>query len=142
MLNLRTIGLFAFALAGIGLIGTGGASSKIEWHTYEAGMARSKFENKKVFLHFTAEWCGYCREMDRKTFQDATVVAGLNRDFIPIRVDYDREPATSALYKVKGLPDSWFIAENGTVIGHRPGYIPPEQFLSILKVVAGGGLGK
>ncbi len=66
------------------------AADKIEWHTYEAGMARSKAETKKVFLHFYADWCTFCVEMDRKTFKDPAVVAALNRNFIPIRVDSDR----------------------------------------------------
>jgi thiol:disulfide interchange protein DsbD len=121
------------------LTGAGEASGKIDWHSYEAGMARSQFEKKRVFLHFSAEWCGYCREMDRKTFQDPAIVAALNRDFIAIRVDYDREPATSALYKVQGLPDSWFLSERGEPLGHRPGFISPEQFRLILKVVMAGG---
>ncbi len=119
-----------------------GASDKIGWHSYEDGMARSKFEKKKVFLHFFADWCAYCVEMERKTFKDPAVVAALNRDFIPIRVDADREKTTTALYRVKGLPDSWFIAETGEVIGHRPGYIPAEQLMGILKMVLSGPAGK
>lgn len=118
------------------------AADKIEWHTYEAGMARSKAETKKVFLHFYADWCTFCVEMDRKTFKDPAVVAALNRNFIPIRVDSDRNKEIAALFRVKGLPDSWFMDENGAVIGHRPGLIPPEQLLAILKVVMTGPSGK
>jgi thioredoxin-related protein len=128
--------LVALALClGCGFDAACAAGAKIEWHGYEAGMARSRFEKKRAFLHFTAEWCGYCREMERKTFEEAEVIAALNRDFIAIRVDTDREPATAALFKVKGLPDSWFIAGSGEVIGHRPGYIPPDQFLTILRLM-------
>ncbi|MFO7708602.1 MAG: DUF255 domain-containing protein [Desulfobacterales bacterium] len=120
------------------MAGGAGATEKIEWHTYQAGMARSGMENKKVFLHFYADWCTYCVEMERKTFQNPTVIAALNRNFIPIRVDSDREKEISALFRVKGLPDSWFLAENGDIIGHRPGFIPAEQLLAILNVVTGG----
>jgi thioredoxin-related protein len=111
------------------------AADKIEWHTYDSGMARSKFEKKKVFLHFYADWCGYCAEMERKTFKDPAVIAALNRNFIPIRVDSDRDKQTALLYRVKGLPDTWFISESGDVIGHRPGYIPTDQLLGILNAV-------
>jgi thioredoxin-related protein len=118
------------------------AADTIEWHSYEAGMARSKAETKKVFLHFYADWCTFCVEMDRKTFKDPAVIAALNRNFIPIRVDSDRNKEIAALFRVKGLPDSWFMDENGAVIGHRPGLIPPEQLLAILKVVMTGSSGK
>ncbi|HSO59777.1 MAG TPA: thioredoxin fold domain-containing protein [Desulfobacterales bacterium] len=118
------------------------AADKIDWHTYESGMARSQFEKKKVFLHFYADWCTYCAEMERKTFKDPAVIAALNRNFIPIRVDSDRDKQTASLYRVKGLPDSWFISESGDVIGHRPGYISTEQLMGILNVVMTGAAAK
>ncbi|MBI5580443.1 MAG: thioredoxin family protein [Deltaproteobacteria bacterium] len=118
------------------------AADKIQWHTYDSGMARSKFEKKKVFLHFYADWCTYCVEMERKTFKDPAVIASLNRNFIPIRVDSDREKQTASLYRVKGLPDTWFISESGEVIGHRPGYIPADQLMGILNVVVTGAAAK
>jgi thioredoxin-related protein len=111
------------------------AADRIEWHTYDAGMSRSKFEKKKVFLYFYAEWCTYCRDMDLKTFKDPAVIGALNRNFIPIRVDSDREPAAATLFRVKGLPDTWFLAESGAVIGHRPGFIPVDQLMKIFDVV-------
>ena len=118
------------------------ASDKIDWHTYESGMARSRFEKKKVFLYFHADWCAYCLEMDRKTFKDPAVISVLNRNFIPIRVDSDREKAATSLFRVKGLPDSWFLTETGEVIGHRPGFIPSDQMVKILTVITTGNGGK
>jgi len=118
------------------------ASEKIDWHTYDSGMARSKFEKKKVFLHFYADWCSYCVEMERKTFKDPAVIAALNRNFIPIRVDSEREKQTASLFRVKGLPDTWFISETGEIIGHRPGYIAADQLMGILNVVMTGAAGK
>ncbi len=101
------------------------AGDKIDWHSYESGLARS-----------------FCAEMDKKTFKDPAVIASLNRNFIPIRVDSDREQAAASLYRVKGLPDSWFLAESGDVIGHRPGFIPADQLMKILDVVITGGAAK
>jgi thioredoxin-related protein len=122
-----------------GGLNSAAAADRIDWHTYDAGMSRSKFEKKKVFLYFYAEWCAYCRDMDLKTFKDPAVIGALNRNFIPIRVDSDREQAAAALFRVKGLPDSWFLADNGVVIGHRPGFIPADQLMKILNVVQANG---
>ena len=70
------------------------------------------------------------------------MIATLNRSFIPIRIDTDRNKEIASLFRVKGLPDSWFIDEAGTPIGHRPGFIPPEQLLGILKTIMAGPSGK
>ncbi len=111
------------------------SSTAIQWHSYDDGMARGKFEKKKVFLHFTAAWCYYCGVMEKETFKDPAIVASLNENFISIKVDFDKETNTSDLYSVKGLPDTIFIAENGNIIGRRPGYIPPKVMKFILETI-------
>jgi thioredoxin-related protein len=133
------IGIILLALLSGGLNSVAVATDRIDWHTYDAGMSRSRFEKKKVFLFFYAEWCAYCRDMDQKTFKDPNVIGTLNRNFIPIRVDSDREQAAAALFRVKGLPDSWFLAESGDIIGHRPGFIAADQLMKIFNVILSAG---
>jgi thioredoxin-related protein len=74
--------------------------------------------------------------MEKETFQNPTVIAYVNRNFVPVSVNSDKEQAIAEKYKVKGLPDTWFIAENGDRIGNRPGYIPADEMLKILKFIA------
>jgi len=111
------------------------SSQEIQWHTYNDGMARGKFENKRVFIHFWAEWCAACKTMEKNTFSDPTVIAALNQDFIAVKVNADREVSTASMYRVQALPDNWFIAADGEIIGNRPGYIPPDQLKHILKII-------
>ena len=110
-------------------------SQEIQWHSYGDGMSRGKFEKKKVYIHFYADWCPTCRQMEKLTFKDPNVVASLNENFIPIKVNTDREQQTAVMFRVRALPDNWFIAENGEIIGHRIGFIPPEQFSTMLKLM-------
>ncbi len=115
------------------------SSTGIDWHSYDEGIARGKFEKKKLFLHFTAAWCYYCGVMENETFKDPANITSLNANFISIKVDYDREAKTSHYYSVSGLPDTIFIAENGDIIGRRPGYIPPNIMKFILKSILTAG---
>ena len=125
-------GLFFFLLIFI----DGSASSiEIQWHSYDDGMARSKFEKKKIFLHFTADWCFYCGVMEKEAFKDPAIISSLNENFVPIKVDHDKETDTANFYRVQDLPDTIFIAEDGQIIGRRPGYIPLVQLKLILNVV-------
>lgn len=128
-----------FLLIGLGVESPWAASDKIEWHSYESGMARSRFEKKKVFLYFHADWCGYCVEMDRKTFKDQAVIATLNRNFIPIRVDAERELAVVAMYRVKGegfpLPYFVFLFDTGEKIAHGAGFITADRMMKALNAI-------
>jgi thiol:disulfide interchange protein len=119
----------------LGLLHTPVFAKEIAWQSFSDGIERSKSENKKIYLHFYASWCGACRIMENKTFKDPTVIAYINENFIPIKVNTDRELETTRLFRVRALPDNWFIAEDGRPIGHRPGYITPVQLKSLLKKV-------
>ena len=111
------------------------SSSQIQWLSFESGMALGRFEKKNVFVNFYADWCGFCKEMERTTFKDPSVIDYLNENFIAVKVNTDREQQTAAMFRVQGLPDSWFFSKQGNVIGHRPGFIPAETLLTILKSI-------
>jgi thioredoxin-related protein len=117
--------------------GTAYASDNIKWYSYEEGMVLGKAEKKKVFLHFYADWCGFCLKMAKETFRDFAVVSYLNENFIAVRVDFDRESTTAEKYGVMGLPSNLFLTEMGQPIVSIPGYIPPDALLSLLKEVNG-----
>jgi thioredoxin-related protein len=133
--NLIILALFFSAFIFTSASASSSKISKIQWHSYEDGMARGKFEKKTVFLHFTAEWCYYCGVMEKETFKDPAIISSLNENFISIKVNYDRETRTSDYYRVRGLPDTIFVAEDGQIIGRRPGYIPPELLKRILESI-------
>jgi len=111
------------------------ADGGIEWLSYAEGRQRGEAENKKVFLVFNADWCRYCLKMEKETFQDPSVVAYVNRNFVPVSVNSDKEHAIAEKFKVQGLPSTWFLSENGDRIGSRPGFIPADEMLQILKFI-------
>lgn len=138
-MNLKAIGLtllVVFCLS-IGSPGDISAVEVINWRSYEEGLVVSKAEKKKVFLHFYADWCVYCGKMAKDTFQNPAVISYLNENFIPVRVDTDKEPGTAGQYGVTGLPSTWFLTETGEAIGTVPGFISPDTLLSMLKEVNG-----
>jgi thioredoxin-related protein len=122
-------------MLGLILAGVTVAAGGIQWHPYKAGMDLGKKENKKIFLHFWAQWCDSCKIMAKETFADSAVIAYLNKNFISIRVNSDKERTIVSTYNVRGLPDNWFIAEKNEIIGNQPGNIPPDKFLPLLRYI-------
>jgi thioredoxin-related protein len=74
--------------------------------------------------------------MEEESFSRPEIVKLLFSDFIPIRVDVDKEKKIASTYHVKGLPVSWFLEPDGGKILTIPGYVNPDLFQVILKYVS------
>ncbi|MEJ2096182.1 MAG: thioredoxin family protein [Deltaproteobacteria bacterium] len=107
----------------------------VNWHSYAEGMAIGKSDGKKAMISFYADWCQYCKRMEQYTFRNPLVVAYLNENFIPIRVDVEKEKKIAAQYNINPLPDTWFISETGEVIGNKPGFMSAEELLPVLQFI-------
>jgi thioredoxin-related protein len=111
------------------------AADGIHWYDYEEGTALMRREGKKGYLNFFAEWCKYCKTMDEQTFSNAEVIAYLNRNFVAMKVDSDKDTKTAADFSVRGLPTNWFLSATGKRISYRPGFISPKELLNVLKFI-------
>lgn len=109
------------------------AKEGINWQSYETGIKMIKDQNKKGFLHFYTDWCTYCKIMNEHTFTDAKIIAYLNDNFIPIRINAEKQRDVARKYGVNRFPDTWFLAEDSSNLSSRPGFIPADQLLAILK---------
>ncbi len=111
------------------------AVDQIKWHAYEEGMTLGLSEKKKVLINFYADWCRFCKTMDRQTFQDPGIISYLDSHFIAIKVDVEREKSVAEKYNINPLPDTWFLSETGEVIGNRPGYLSAGDMMPILQFI-------
>ncbi|MEA3438125.1 MAG: thioredoxin family protein [Thermodesulfobacteriota bacterium] len=110
-------------------------SESIKWYSHDEGIAVGSSEGKRIYINFHADWCAYCKVMEKGTFSNPAVISYLNKHFISIKVDTEKETKTTYKYGVNALPDNWFLFKNGEIIGRRKGYIPPDMFMKILKSI-------
>ncbi|SMC66217.1 hypothetical protein SAMN02746065_106190 [Desulfocicer vacuolatum DSM 3385] len=110
-------------------------TTRITWTTYEKGMAMAEKQNKKIFLYFHADWCTYCKKMELTTFKDKGIIDYLNKNYIAITVDSDREKKIASRFGVRGLPTTWFLKSDSGKLSSMPGYIDANRLLTILKFI-------
>ena len=110
-------------------------SGNINWQTYEQGVSMAKNQGKKIFLYFHADWCKYCVKMGITTFKDSQVIDLLNKQFISIQVDSEKQEEIAYRYGIRGLPNSWFLKKDATRINSLPGYVDGPVFALILKYI-------
>ncbi|MFO7997365.1 MAG: thioredoxin family protein [Bacteroidales bacterium] len=109
--------------------------AEIKWNSYETGMNKISEENLKGFLHFYTDWCTYCKKMNQETFSDDSVADYLNQNFVPIRINAEKQREVAKKYGVSRFPNNWFISEDSSDIGSQPGFIPPDALLKMLQYI-------
>ena len=107
----------------------------VTWYGYDEGIALGKTSGKKIMLNFYADWCGYCKKMEREIFSKNDAADFINLNFVPIKVNSDNEKQLAQAYSVRGLPTTWFLDQGGENIQSLPGYVPKETFISYLKFI-------
>jgi thioredoxin-related protein len=64
--------------------------TKVNWMSFEEAVEKSKKEKRKIFIDVYTDWCGWCKVMDKKTFNDPTVAKLLNEKFYPVKFDAEQ----------------------------------------------------
>jgi thioredoxin-related protein len=148
----RRIALPLALFLALPLLAAGTASAEIRWRTFDAGLREAKATGRPMIVDVFTGWCGYCKKMDREVFPRDEVQAYLAKKFIPVRVDgegaeainYEGRAYTGATFsqrfRISGYPTFIFLRADGAHLVNVPGYMPPEQFLTLLRYVGEGAL--
>ena len=99
--------------------------------TFVEALAKSKAENKLIFMDAFAEWCGPCKRMAATTFKETKVGRFFNENFINVKMDMEKGegPALSRKYDVEAYPTLLFINEKGEQIHKMVGGLQAEQLI-------------
>lgn len=61
--------------------------AEINWISFEELDDSLAVKPKKVFISFYADWCAYCKKMDKVAYQDLQVVDILNAEYYAVKMD-------------------------------------------------------
>ncbi len=113
---------------------TGPAS--IHWlHSESDAFAQARAQHRFVLLDLEAIWCHWCHVMDEKTYANPAVRAEIAKHYVALRVDQDSRPDLADRYRDYGWPATVVFAADGSEIVKRQGFIEPQPFLKLLKVI-------
>ena len=82
-------------------------------------LAAAKSAGKPVMLDFYADWCAYCKTMEKKVFPDPQVVAALENVVMlqaDITVQDDADKALASHLKMTAPPALYFWDKDGTAL--------------------------
>jgi thiol:disulfide interchange protein len=138
-----------FALVSVLLVSSGFADleeeGQVNWKSIDEAQKLSSADGKSIFIDFTADWCGWCKVMDKNTFSDPSVAVYMNDHFYSVRLDYDSKEEFEFFgekytarqlgdkYKVPGLPTILLVSSGNAKSKKLVGYKKAEPFLEKLQ---------
>ena len=107
--------------------------------SYKEAEEKAKKDNKLIYLHFTTDWCGWCRKIENDIYkkeagQEALknfVCASINCTRTNKDAKFNNELARK--YGVRGFPALVILAPDGTLIHQFSGYRKMNAFKAELK---------
>ena len=75
------------------------AQEKIQWMSMEEAYALTLTEStpKKIFIDVYTDWCGWCKRMDKATFQNPEVAAYMNEHYYNVKFDAEQKESIEIL---------------------------------------------
>src|SRR5690606_10205732 len=106
----------------------------------EEALEKARKENKMILVSIGYAACHWCHVMEHESFEDSTVAAVMNENFVCIKVDREERPDVDDVYMsacqlVSGRGCGWplnaFALPDGRPVWAGT-YFPKEQWLKVL----------
>jgi len=133
-------------------------AQEINWLTWDEAQARNAKEPKKFIVDVYTQWCGWCKKMDKATFEEPEISKYINENYYPVKFDAEtkeditfnnkvfkyvrsgssgyNELAIEITFGKLTYPTIVFLDENMNVIQPIPGYKDPMSLDKIMKYFA------
>ena len=121
------------------------SADSVRWENYSEALASAKSDHKLIFVDIVADWCVPCREMDKTTYRDKSVITLLNSRFHAVRLNQEVQdsiicddkklPANRCFFDVwnlQAVPSYVLIAPKGLSILTYSGKLSSDELRMLL----------
>lgn len=118
------------------------ADEPIHWRTdYNAARKEAEEKGRPLFIEVGTESCFYCRKLEAGPLREPAILRHLETDFIPLKIDANREPALARALKVNLYPTLVLAGVDGKIHSFLEGYVEApriEEQMDRLLALNGG----
>ncbi len=123
-------------------------NKKVQWNTFDDGIALSAKQNKLLVIDFYTDWCHWCKVMDKDTYGNSNVAEYANEHVVLAKLNAETADKfafkdahytgqeLAMMFGVTGFPTTAFMNAKGELLTTVSGFIPPEKFRLILEFMS------
>jgi thioredoxin-related protein len=109
----------------------------VQWRKdYNEARKEAAEKDKPLFLDFGTADCTWCKRLDADVFSDKDIIALMNEQFIPLRIDGNRDARLVEALRIHSYPTLVFASPDGRILGTQEGYVDAGRFQEQLRRAA------
>jgi thioredoxin-related protein len=134
-----------------------GFTQSVKWYTFSEALELNKKEPRKIVVDVFTDWCGWCKVMEKNTYNNEIIAEYLNKKFYIVKLDAEQkedvkigdktykfipqgrrgyhELAAILLQGNMVYPSVVFLDEKVRILQSFQGYIRAKQFDQIIKFI-------
>ncbi len=124
-----------------------GQVHNVDTYELEEALELAKSTDKKILIDVYAEWCPYCERMHKDTYTDKAVKNAIEDNFYLVMINIESESQINYMghemseiefaqqLNSSSLPSTFFMNNEGEILGMQPGLVPAETFHKLLNFV-------
>ncbi len=143
----------------LAFVSGGENKGKVKWYSMQEALDLQKKAPKKILVDVYTDWCGWCKKMDKETFENEAVAKYMNANFYCVKFNaegndtivfmghkfvnkaYGKRHGTHQFTPVLlngkiSYPSYVFLSEQAKGITVVKGYQPVSLWMSYLRYVA------
>lgn len=148
---MRTVKLLSILLTIIFLNSSFKPANDLTWLGFNDGYALAKKKHKIMLVDVYTDWCGWCKRMDRDTYEKPEIVAMLNKDFVAIKFNpeipnvmytfegkqYNGQQLAAVISnnQLNGYPTTIFMYPRDKKMNVISGYYDAPRFKGVLESI-------
>lgn len=148
---MRTVKLLSILLTVVFLNSSFKPANDLTWLGFNDGYALAKKKNKIMLVDVYTDWCGWCKRMDRDTYEKPEIMAMLNKDFVAIKFNpeipnvmytfegkqYNGQQLAAVISnnQLNGYPTTIFMYPRDRKMNVISGYYDASRFKGVLESI-------
>ncbi len=90
---------------------------------------------KMIVVSVGADWCHYCKKMDRETWTDGKVQQAIKQNYVPLKLTDERHHELLAVMQIKAFPTTLVFTSDTKFLTKMEGYVDAEKMALLLEKI-------
>lgn len=103
---------------------------------FEVAESEAKQRGLPMLLHFHADWCVCCQEMEHTVLRDPVLLKQLRSGFVAVKINSDYRPDLRKRFHIEKLPTDVFLDPRGYVVQRTSGVHDRDSYLAMVARIA------